>query len=195
MTRKKDALKRKAKTLESAAKPRTVSREMREQVEEATRADKTPKWVSSLVDLAGALGVRRETLHRWRRKYADMPKARSDGRYRVEDFQNWMESTGRDAEVDEEMSEKEALEVRRLKAICDGLEFKNAVERREYLHKDEVRKQVGEATHVLRRALRSLKGALAQDIPGLPREEAVARIEAIVDAIQTQLHTGVWSDQ
>lgn len=192
MTKKKDELKERAKRAISRTKPRSVGEDLREQAKEATAREKTPKWAHSQVELAGYLGVRHEVISRWKAKYADIPKRRSDGRLSVEEFRGWMEEHGIGADTEEEMTEKEALEVRRLKAVCDGLEFKNAVERREYLHKDEVRRQVAEAAHVLKRAMRSLKGSLAPAVAGLSVEDAAVAIDKSVEELLGQLHEGVW---
>lgn len=158
--------------------------------DEATKAE--PRFVPNLLELLGVLGVARTTFWRWQQKHKDCPKPRADGRWCVAEVREWIERNGLTAGSDEDMTEKEALEVRRLTAICDGLEFKNACERREYLSKDEVRRQVSEAAHVLKRAIRSWKGSLAPRVAGLSVEAAAVEIDKAADELLGQLHAGVW---
>lgn len=176
----------------SARRKTTLSDFEKEQKEEVL--DSVPKTVTTIVALADAIGVSRVTLHRWRKEMPNFPKAQSNGKWDVREVMEFITAQNLAAKPDDggPLTEKEKLEVRRLQAICERLEFQHACERGDYLAKTEVRRQIAEATHVLRRALRSFRGSLAPEVAGLDVEEAGIRIEKAVDALLAQLHHGVW---
>src|SRR6476620_4520244 len=150
----KTELKRQARRLEQDAKKGTIAAEDRDELDDATKHDAAKKWAMSAVELSREVGVRREYITRWKQAHPDFPKPRSDGRWLIAEVREWIEANGKGAAGSEELSQKEAIEVRRLELLCEGLAFKQATIRKEYLHKDEVHRQITDAAHILRRALR-----------------------------------------
>lgn len=148
-------------------------------------------WASNQVELADVLGVERKTIQRWL-KINGCPQARSDGRFNVQEFREWASKTGRKISEDDPMEERNKLEVRRLRTICERLDLELAVAKETYTANDEVTKGIYRMIGSARKVLSAMPAQLAPQVVGMSIPDAEQRIREHVDSAMKHLHEGNW---
>lgn len=157
----------------------------------ASEASIGAEWAMSQVELANILGVERKTIQRWL-KIIGCPKPRSDGRFNVTEFREWAAKTGRKTTDELPDDEKNRLEVRRLRTICERLDLELEIQRGSYTDNEDVKKQIYRMIGAARKVLGSLPARLAPVLVGATIPDAEARLREAVDDVMKQLHEGDW---
>jgi hypothetical protein len=145
-------------------------------------------WAKNQVELAECIGRDRKTIQRWRKEHADFPRAESDGRWNVVAVKQWMDKTGRADEEDDE--DKTTLEVRRLRSICDRLDFDFAVIRGEYTKNADIAQMVGEMITDAKTELLSIPTQAAPMVVGLGVPEVESILRKFIDDALIHLYNG-----
>lgn len=106
------------------------------------------RWAGSVTHLAAALGVTRQTIHRWQ-KEDDCPRPRSNGNFLISEWEAFAQEKGTAGAK----TSKQDEEIRKIKAQADKLEFWLAVDRGEFTANDviadEIRRMCGETITIL----------------------------------------------
>jgi len=148
-------------------------------------------WAKNQVELADILGVERKTIQRWL-KIKGCPQARSDGRYSIPDFREWASKTGRKIAEDDPDDERNKLEVRRLRTICERLDLELEVARGNYTANDELAREVFRMVATAKKVLEQMPSTLAPQVVGMKVAEAEKRIKDQVDEVIRKLHEKKW---
>jgi predicted DNA-binding transcriptional regulator AlpA len=146
-------------------------------------------FADNQVELAEILGVNRKTIQRWL-KEAGAPKPAARGAWNIAEWRDWMSRTGKRAIDSDEGPSKSALEAKKLLLQNEKLEHEIAVLKSDYLHIDDVRREIGSMVAEAKKILLSVPAGLAPLVVGLSVPEAEKRIRAKVDEVLDQLHTG-----
>lgn len=156
--------------------------------------DRTPDHVPSVAALAGILGVSRRSIQLWRKKYPDIPKNRTNGNYDVVAWREFVKRKGlkENSEVEDDDEEDiDSLKKRDLRARAEEREFKLAILRGDYLHKEDVQEGI---TALVAEAIKLLRDKLENELPpvcaGLDAVRIRAETSRVVDAICELLHRG-----
>jgi hypothetical protein len=148
-------------------------------------------WAKNQVELADILGVERKTIQRWL-KIKGCPQARSDGRYSIPEFREWASKTGRKIAEDDPDDERNKLEVRRLRTICERLDLELEIARGNYTANDEVAREVFRMVATAKKVLEQMPSTLAPQVVGMKVAEAEKRIKDQVDEVIRKLHEKKW---
>jgi phage terminase Nu1 subunit (DNA packaging protein) len=148
-------------------------------------------WAKNQVELADILGVERKTIQRWL-KIKGCPQSRSDGRYSIPEFREWASKTGRKIAEDDPDDERNKLEVRRLRTICERLDLELEVARGNYTANDEVSREVFRMVATAKKVLEQMPSTLAPQVVGMKVAEAEKRIKDQVDEVIRKLHEKKW---
>jgi len=121
--------------------------------------------VTTWVALADALGVSRRSLTNWRKRKG-APKPASNGQHSVTEWRLFLRSQGlienADGSSEHDPEEMEELKRKRLKVDIEKREHELAIQRSEYLHKDDVREAV---TALVADALKLLRNRFENELP------------------------------
>ncbi|MGB0581576.1 MAG: hypothetical protein ACPGVU_17905 [Limisphaerales bacterium] len=129
---------------------------------------------------AGALGL--EIEHVATAKRAGCKAFQSNGTVHEKVFQRWWKRHGKEAMAS--IQDKSELERRRLRLICERIDFRNAVERGEYIRMDDVARRVREIASGQYRIMRMrLENELPYRIVGLEKPEIRELCRNVVDQI------------
>lgn len=131
---------------------------------------------STLDDLASALGISVSSL----RQLDHQLIRRQDGSLPVVPNRALLQALGYIAGVEDGLTPKERMELRKLRAVCERLEFEFEVYRGRFMERSEVDRQVSEAAGLLRQELLTVK-RLSVDWAGLSSAELAASFENAVE--------------
>jgi hypothetical protein len=154
------------------------------------------EWAFNQVELAENLGVDRKTIQRWL-KIDGCPEAKSDGRYNILEFKEWALKTGRKYESDEDFDsdERNKLEVRRLRTICERLDLELEVQKGNYSANEDVEIMVRRMVSSARKVLSQIPSQLAPQLSGLATADIEIRLKQAVEEALINLHSGKWTDE
>jgi hypothetical protein len=96
---------------------------------------RTKRWARNQVELAAALGCERKTIQRYRR-LKDAPKARSNGKWSIDEWRAFLEQAGA---LESNDPNKSALQAEQILLQNQRLRNKLAIEREEWIPKAVVR--------------------------------------------------------
>lgn len=143
--------------------------------------------VSTVVDLAAALGVSRRSISNWR-KLEGAPEPNPNGTHDVIAWRKFMHERHLDGS---QPGDEEGLKIRKLLAEVNEREFRLAIKKGEYIRKDLVREawlsRSGRVVNLLRSKLeKELPPVLAgKDAPSIQESLAIA-----IDEVLADLHDG-----
>lgn len=100
----------------------------REILERASQPER--KSYDSLAQAASALGVKKSLL---KKLVVEIPEAKRGSRIYPEALLPRLREIEKQAKLDHEPETKETLEIRKLRATCEGIEFRNATKRGEWV--------------------------------------------------------------
>jgi hypothetical protein len=155
----------------------------------------------TIVDACITLGIHQSTWKRWA-KIPSFPAARSDGRWPLDEIRAWAKSNGKlagdtffEKESAEEEAERGKLELRRLRTICDRLDFEFSVRQDEFVTKVEHESTCARIAANVRRVLLPLPAGLSPQVVGLSIADAEETIRKAVFEALEELHAGQWEDE
>lgn len=155
-----------------------------------------PRWAKNQSDLGNILKVERKTIQRWR-KEPNFPKPQTNGKWDVHAVRDWCKARGKKifaGDVQEE--EKYELEVRRLRAVCESLELKLAIERGDYILISEVYEHISSLVSAVKTQMLHLPSTLAPALVAIENvHEMQARLKSAVDECLRALHEDEWVEK
>lgn len=141
---------------------------------------------ANLTELASALGVTRQSVHRWR-KMENAPQPAANGLHSVIAWRQFMAEN--DLEGGTAPTDMEALRARKLLADIEDRELRVALRKGEYVSLEEVRltwtTQVGRAIALMRAKFES---ELPPILSGLDAYAIQRELSAAIDEVCTTLH-------
>ncbi len=141
--------------------------------------------VSTVVDLAAALGVSRRSIGNWR-KMPDAPEPKSNGKHDVVAWRKFLHDHHLDGSSP---GDEEGLKVRKLLAEVNEREFRLEVRKGTYVEREAVRRswlqRAGRATTLLRS---KLEKELPPLLVGLDAPSIQEKLGAVVDEFLRELH-------
>jgi DNA-binding transcriptional MerR regulator len=129
----------------------------------ASGSTNSTAYAKNIVELANILGVTRRTLNHWR-KMDGAPKALSNGQYDVSAWREFVRLNGLKGGRELGGANQEALKARRLLVDIEERELRLAIRRGDYLHKEEVRRNIIEG---MARLFAILHKRLEDELPPL----------------------------
>ncbi len=170
-------------------KPLTQTELARVQSRASQAKDSTITMAKTIAELAGILGVARQTLNRWR-KIEGAPQPRPNGSHSVIEWRQFMQE--HDLEGSANTPDLEALKARKLLADIEDRELRTSVRKGEYVPLDQVKQewmtQVGRTRQLLEaRFLNELPPILVGKDAVSIREE----LEKVLFEAYATLHSGV----
>lgn len=148
-------------------------------------------WAGNQIELAECLGVSRETIGRWA-KQAGCPGHKADGRYNVEDWQTWMQTSGKTPKK-RLPKDKHSLEIERLELDNEKRRTEQDLFRGKLNDQDEVIQVMTALFGSLVNKLRTVKHNLAPSVVGETVPEATKRIGIQLDEALQELSLGEWA--
>lgn len=170
--------------------PEGTETEKAEEVQASGRDSESGEivWAHSIVELADALKVSRQTIYNWQ-QLPGCPAARSSGNYYVQEWRAFQSDLGTTEEG--QAPGKKGLEERLLKTKCEQAEFKLERERGEWTHNsviaDEINRLANELTSLVKHTLEERvptrgAGKKIEELRGVCREE--------LDRLMLRIHAG-----
>lgn len=143
--------------------------------------------VSTVVDLAAALGVSRRSIGNWS-KMPDAPEPKSNGKHDVVAWRKFLHEHHLDGSSP---GDEEGLKVRKLLAEVNEREFRLSVRKGEYIRKDMVREawlsRCGRVVNLLRA---KFEKEMPPQLVGLDAPSIQEALSAAIDAVLQELHEG-----
>ena len=148
-----------------------------------------PLFVKNFVELAGVLGVTRQSLNKWK-KIGEAPESKPNGLHEVAAWREFMHRHDFQS-TNPATDEETALRARKLLAEVEERELKVAVRKGLYVTVEEVRRtwttQIGRATALLRNKFES---ELPPILSGLDATGIQEECRKAIDEVLTVLHEG-----
>ena len=169
-------------------KPLSQAELARVQARAVGAANTSLTTASNLTELASALGVTRQSIHRWR-KMENAPLPAANGLHSVLAWRQFMAENG--LEGGTATTDMEALKARKLLADIEDRELRLALRKGEYVALEEVRlewtTQVGKAIALMRAKFES---ELPPILSGLDAYGIQRELSAAIDEVCNTLHNG-----
>jgi hypothetical protein len=129
----------------------------------ASGSSKTTAYAKTIVELAEILGVTRRTVNIWK-KMDGSPKPLPNGQHDVTAWREFVRLNGLKGGKDVAGANQEGLKARRLLVDIEERELRLAIKRGDYLHKEEVRRNIIEG---MARLFAILHKRLEDELPPL----------------------------
>ena len=155
-------------------------------------AAKTDRQMEA-AELAEALGVNVWTVRKWISEGCpcDKPGGNKPNRFNETEVAAWMRRAGKTGEVGRPRKpgtdDRNAAELRKLNAMADHWELKNAQVRGQLYEAQEVDREWGNVGQVIRNGFQSLAAGVAASLVGLTAQEIEQRLEERVNDILRHL--------
>ena len=148
----------------------------------------TQKFVKNQTELAAAMGVDRKTVQRWR-KHDGAPKARSDGRWDVDEWRAFAQKIG----AIKTGLDKSALQAEQLLIQNERLKNKLAIERKEWIPKVVARQVFTQlVTEAKARSFNSTIRLVTLARVAANTTDAVQEVRREIEAVWKSLEEGEW---
>ena len=156
----------------------------------------TPVWAKNQTELAGFLGCNRKTIQRWLKEEKG-PGKKSDGRYDVKAWQEWVNLEGRLAPTatDSGTSEKHKLEIERARLTNEKLQIENRVRMGQLLSVEEVCRTLGDAFAGVVRVMNAMHHTHGPTLAGKGVADAKAILAKANREALGEFALGAWAEK